>query len=671
MQQPHNNHTSAFRPFRKDSSIIDHGSDIIKAYREKPVPAPSSLSSSYFDRNIELQTFSSSNKSPHASTPSNGTGTHSNSSHHVRYSFANTFQERKDGSFVTLPNRSSSAQSTESAQTISLPDLQKTSLIPQRPSQVSKGTQEPRISGVVVKEEPAENEETSFGIFRLVSSTVGSLLGVTVVSPKADVASAAEAVLISPTPRKSTKYRQPVPTVKPKGPRRPRSIIKKQDEASNTLKIVQGPFRGAETRKLPSHVEMANRVTEVHLNTPEDAITDETLEETPPRLELPRAIQSFESIHQFHEETTSTFGSGSDSFPLSTHTVERSKSVWDQFYDLYDLGYNVQVIPGETPMFSVSSGDPQQRPILVKTSQDLSQEKLETEDSNFLVADRNSSTRFEEEETSSSKRASNNFKLATTEAQIARTTVFHPDETVINVNTLTSTLHRPSKMPSIHQSKLFQTSIVLLFLHGIEAILSLTSVSDYESAFASNNTLHGTDNALLPIDPFVGSPGIPKPTDPSLQNTQTTTAAVLAGLALVFLLMQIITTRSRSGETNRKFIGAWVVGGIVAGFASVVVSGMVAFGNEDGTDMRSRSCRWSGDGFGVVCKKIEALVAFGMIAGLGWMMGAVLGFLVLWGVWKLVFLSSKQWGEASFCSFFGIKQQLPPRNLRQVIAASN
>ncbi|KAJ3064366.1 hypothetical protein HDU98_012217 [Podochytrium sp. JEL0797] len=78
-----------------------------------------------------------------------------------------------------------------------------------------------------------------------------------------------------------------------------------------------------------------------------------------------------------------------------------------------------------------------------------------------------------------------------------------------------------------------------------------------------------------------------------------------------------MTTRSRSGAPNRKFVAAWAVGGVVAGVVCGVVSGVVVAGSSGGEDLRGRACGWGGEGFGRVCMKVEVGVVVGGLAGVG------------------------------------------------------
>ncbi|KAJ3355459.1 hypothetical protein HDU83_003437 [Entophlyctis luteolus] len=432
-------------------------------------------------------------------------------------------------------------------------------------------------SGVVVSSKQNEEENSSEGVLRVLTNSVGSMLTHGVSRLMSRDSALGPLFPQAQTDKFSKKSRIA-------GPRRPRldGDIENLDqkEAGAALKIAMGPFCSVEKRQQHLHL----KVTESK-DYSEDVLSTNTTTSTNTggnRAAIPPS-RSLGSLN-FSE---STIDSGSLSVPWSfTHPLnpkKTAKTVWDQYYDLYDLGYSVQVImDGENTLFTVQPDTEElQAPIIVRTS---------------------------EIEPRASKLVGNHSSDALNSDSVG----FN------NVQVSSGNAKQSSFSTSIHRSAKFQLSIGLCVIHVVQASLSY-SITPTQTDLSS----------LAPINPSATSES--QAPDTRYESIQTVGACALAVAAVGLALLQCMTTRSRTGGVSAKFALTWAVVGATGFFASLVISVLVAVGNHDGTDLRGRLCGLGagGNGDASECLKAWVAIGFGLLASIMWICGFVAAIMAL------------------------------------------
>jgi hypothetical protein len=305
--------------------------------------------------------------------------------------------------------------------------------------------------------------------------------------------------------------------------------------------------------------------------------------------------------------------------------LESPSSKFAGFYDLYEKGLNVVVIPGSggaNPVFSVAQ-DETVNPLQTVIGVDglpvpvvESSETLASPD-NTIPSDPRSSRAGIEGWTSFSKTKS------------ARRSQNYSGRSY-NINHL--------KTP-IYKTKLFFISLSLILIQGTQSLLSLTALSDFRAI-----TLP-TPGAETPDDPFLTSNN---KINPTRQQIDMTISGAGVAIATAHALLICAMTRSRTGRPHAGCVKAGSVVGF--GMAIVCFAGATAVlaGASDRRDLRGFACGFSGSNqqqqgqqsteysgwdasasaeFSIICVKTTLTVGFGYFSMVVWLVSAIVGWL--------------------------------------------
>ncbi|KAJ3193663.1 hypothetical protein HK101_004403 [Irineochytrium annulatum] len=280
-------------------------------------------------------------------------------------------------------------------------------------------------------------------------------------------------------------------------------------------------------------------------------------------------------------------------------------SPWSAYYDLYDRGYNVEVVTGTgTQPYVFTPLDSYARPSLPpnpQTTYPTGASQLGEND--FLTA-----TTFRGASTHTATSALPQHNSLTTAPPA-------------NAGFFRSSLIRPPK--SIHHTTAFRLTLAAIALQGIAALLSLAAQSDLS---ASSNPGHDSgQGSSLPEQPFAGQ------IDVTTQGSLTLACGLGVGAGLLWALLTCAGMRSRTGRPARWCRWFGVALSVACGIAVAGCGIAVVVGRLDGRDLRMQSCvraneRGAGGSspfeqgvnFGAICGKATAAAAFAILAGLVW-----------------------------------------------------